>query len=151
MADYITPTSTSSLHSSPSRKRTRESHTTRSSTSYLSSCKTAATVTSNVEVMESLCETDVANSLPTITQPRSSIHSIQNGLSSIESKSSNNIVSNGITNSANGVLIQPPITVSIYYIFFPILTVKNIKRFEKKKKSHVKSNSVRKKTLIIDN
>lgn len=109
MADYITSTSTSSLHSSPSRKRTRESHTTRSS-SHLSSCKAAATVTSNVEVMESI-EPEVPITLP-ITQPRSSIHSIQNGLSSIQSK---NNTPNGVAAVSNGILIPPPITVSIFF------------------------------------
>lgn len=83
MADFITSTSTStsSQHSSPSRKRTREPQTTRSS-SYSSSCKAAATVSSNVEVMESI-EPEVPITLPSITQPRSSIHSIQNGLCSV--------------------------------------------------------------------
>lgn len=112
MADYITSTSTSSLHSSPTRKRTRESHTTRSS-SYLSTCKTAATVTSNVEVMES-CESEVPSSLPSITQPRSSIHSIQNGLSSLKSKNNNNTAENGLASSSHGILIQPPIAVSTF-------------------------------------
>lgn len=81
MADYITPTTattTSSLHLSPNRKRTRE--TTRSANYLPSSCKAAAvaTSTSSIEVMET------APIVPTVTQPRSSIHSVQNGLSSIK-------------------------------------------------------------------
>lgn len=83
MADYITPT-TSSLHTSPNRKRARESLTTRSST-YLSSCITAVAATPNIEEMES-SETKSFNSSLSITQPRSSIHSVHNGLSSIKSQ-----------------------------------------------------------------
>lgn len=80
MADYITPT-TSSLHTSPNRKRARE---VRSST-YSSSCKTAVAATPNIGEMEST-ETKSFNSSSSITQPRSSIHSVHNGLSSIKSQ-----------------------------------------------------------------
>lgn len=83
MADYKKLKASSSLHSSPNRKRTREILTTRPSP-YLLSCKTAATTTSNVEVMESLqSETPILS--PSITQPRSSIQSVQNGCSSSDS------------------------------------------------------------------
>lgn len=109
MADYISSTSTSSLHSSPSRKRIRESLPARSSSSYLSSCETAATVTSNVEVMES---TEQQTPKLTITQPRSSIHSFQNGISTIKSKVN---TSNGNADSSNGTPPQSPINVSIWF------------------------------------
>lgn len=112
MADYITSTTSSSIHSSPNRKRARDSLATRSS-SYLSSCKAAVTATSNVEVMESL-ELQTPTS---ITQPRSSIHSIQNGLTSIKTKSA---TTNGVANT-NGIQTPPPIIVSYFFHF----TLKN--------------------------
>lgn len=113
MAEYITSTSTStsSLHSSPNRKRTRESLTTRSS-SYLPSCKSAATASSNVEVME-LLESDVPIS-SSITQPRSSIHSVNNGFSSMKAKKN---ISNSSITSSNCSPTQSPISVSILNTF----------------------------------
>lgn len=111
MADYITSTSTSSLHSSPNRKRTRESLTTRSS-GCVSSCKTAATAASNIEVMESL-ESDVPIS-SSITQSRSSIHKVSNGFPSIKAKKS---ASNGTSNTSNSLPAQLPISVSICCTF----------------------------------
>lgn len=111
MADYITSTSTPSLHSSPNRKRTRESLTTRSS-GYLSSCKTVATATSNVEVMES-SESDVQIS-SSITQPRSSVNSISNGFSSIKTKNS---ISNGIATSSNGTPALPINVSTIVHLY----------------------------------
>lgn len=114
MADFITSTSTSSLHSSPSRKRTRESHTSRSS-SYLSTCKTAVAATSNVEVMDTT-ELEIPILASSITQPRSSIHSVQNGLSSIKSKTSN---TNDTASSSNDTSIQPPIIVSNFSLVLP--------------------------------
>lgn len=97
MADYIAPAANSSLHLSPNRKRTRE---TRSS-NYLSSCKSAAIAgvnSSSIEVME-----NVPIALSTsVTQPRSSIHSIHNGLSSIKPKTDeipeSTVQSNGTAN-----------------------------------------------------
>lgn len=100
MADYIKPTSTSSLHSSPSRKRTRDP----SRSGYLASCKSAATVTSNVEVMEP----DAAFQAPAIS-PRSAIHTVHNGLSSTKSKASTPNGTNGVTRRTPS---PPPVTVS---------------------------------------
>lgn len=120
MADYITSTA-SSLHSSPSRKRTRESLTTRSS-NHLSSCKTAVTATSNVEVMES-SESETPVLSPSITQPRSSIHSVYNGLSSIKSKAdTSNGSINPLNDTATPAEAPAPIVVSK---FFHSVSIKN--------------------------
>lgn len=109
MADYITSTSTS-IQSSPSRKRTRETHTNRST------CKTPVTISSNVEGMES-SNSETSDTLSSFTQPRSSIHSVQIGISSLNS---NSISSNGFVNSSNTTTTtQAPISVSIF--FFTIL------------------------------
>lgn len=99
MADYITSTS-ASLHSSPTRKRTRESHTTRS-TSNSSSYKTATSVSSNLGVMDSSTSEITASSLPSSTQPQVHNHTDHNDSS---------VTSNGIA----GVQNQAPITVSNY-------------------------------------
>lgn len=105
MADYIaTSTSTSSLHLSPNRKRTRESHSTRSSNSQ-SSFINPTDITSIIEVVEAP-ETP-STTLPSITQPRSSkINSVQNGFSSVKY----NMESDGNDISSNSV--QMPIIVS---------------------------------------
>lgn len=106
MAEYITSTSSSSLHLSPNRKRTRESHPTRSSNGS-SPCKTTANVSSNIEVTES---PEITNpTLPSITQPRSSIHSVQNGLSSVKF----NMPDDTAVSASND---QNPIIVSILFI-----------------------------------
>lgn len=108
MADYITSTS-ASLHSSPSRKRTRESHTTRSSSNSSSSHKTAASVTSNSEVMDS-STSEITASLPSSTQPQDYINSVKNDHTA---ESSSDTTSNGIEGSLNGELKPAPIAVSI--------------------------------------
>lgn len=112
MADYITSTS-ASLHSSPSRKRTRESHTTRSS-SNSSSHKTATSVTSNLEAMDS-STSEITASLPSSTQPQGHIFSDQNDPSSV---TSNDTISNGIAGSSSGIQNQAPITVNIIILHF---------------------------------
>lgn len=87
MADYLTTTPQSTLHLSPNRKRTRD---TRSANYLSASCKTVAVGASNGSSIE-VMETTPAIVLPaTITQPRSSIHSIQNGLSSVKTVSDEN-------------------------------------------------------------
>lgn len=107
MADYITSTS-ASLHSSPSRKRTRESHAARSS-SNSSSYKTAASVTSNSEIMDS-STSEITASLPSSTQSQDFVHSVQNDHNS---EKSNATSSNGIAGLSNGQPKESPITVSV--------------------------------------
>lgn len=104
MADYLTTTTTSTLHLSPNRKRTRE---TRSS-NYLASCKTAALVEtatpSSIEVMDT-----TPGLLPSsVTQPRSSIHSVQNGLTSIKTNFEAEAATSAGLSTTNGVATQLP-------------------------------------------
>lgn len=121
MADYITSTS-ASQHSSPSRKRTRESHTTRSS-SNSSSHKIAASATSNSEVMDS-SSSEITASLPSSTQPQDNhIHSVQNDHTS---EASNEASTNGIAGSLNGLPKQAPITVNIILLHFFVLKVTTV-------------------------
>lgn len=80
MADYLATTTTSTLHLSPNRKRTRETRSSNHSTSCKSATVVATATPSSIEVMDT-----TPGVLPSsVTQPRSSIHSIQNGLTSIE-------------------------------------------------------------------
>lgn len=103
MADYVaTSTSTSSLHLSPNRKRTREPHSARSSNSQ-SSFINPTDIISNIELVGTP-ETP-STTLPSITQPRTSIH-VQNGFSSVKY----NMESDGNDVSSNNV--QIPIIVS---------------------------------------
>lgn len=113
MADYITSTS-ASLHSSPSRKRTRESLTTRTS-SNLSPCKTvASTDTTNIELMDS-STSEITTQLPCSTQPQIAINSVRiDPFSEIRNEGS----SNGIAESSSGMQSQTPITVSIVLLPF---------------------------------
>lgn len=97
MADFITSTS-ASLHSSPSRKRTRESHTTRTS-SNSSPYKSVASVTTNVEVMDS-STSETTDRLPCSTQPQIAINSVR---IDPPSEIANEASSNGIAESSNGI------------------------------------------------
>lgn len=125
MADYITSTS-APLHSSPSRKRTRESHAARSS-SNLSSYKTASSITTNSEVMDS-STSEITASLPSSTQSQDFIHSVQNDHTS---ETSNATSSNGIAESLNGQPKQAPITVNItlFYFYFKYSYTGNMQIF----------------------
>lgn len=122
MADYITSTS-ASLHSSPSRKRTRESLAARSS-SNLSSSKTAVTITTNSEIMDSSTSENAAP-LPSSTQSQDFIHSVKNDHTTEVSKATS---SNGIAGSLNGQPKQAPITVNItlFYFYFKCQSIKDI-------------------------
>lgn len=99
MADYITST-TASLQSSPSRKRTRESHTKRTSSNLSPHHKTAASVKANVELMD-VSKLETTAPLPSSTQPQISINSVRKACS------------NGIAGSSSGIQNHSAITVSI--------------------------------------
>lgn len=94
MADFITQSSMASLHS-PNRKRTRDTSLLRSSNYY---CKPVAATTSSIEVME----TNPFTSISSVTQPRSSIHSIQNEVPSMKPIVDDTSAYND--NSTNGVV-----------------------------------------------
>lgn len=110
MADYITSTS-ASLHSSPSRKRTRESHTTRTSNNSSPYKTVAASATTNLEVMDS-STSETTTRLPCSTQPQIAINSVRIDHSL---ELSNEAASNGIAGSTSPTQIQTPITVRITF------------------------------------
>lgn len=116
MADLISSTPQPSLHtSSPSRKRTRDG--TRSSNFVSTSCKTAATTgTSSLEIMETGTIPIILP--PTITKPRSSIHSSSKTLSTITHTNGNTNGTNGSTQNGceNGQKVQYYAAVSLFFL-----------------------------------
>lgn len=110
MADFITQSSMASLHS-PNRKRTREASLLRSSNYY---CKSVASTTSSIEVME----TNPFTSISSVTQPRSSIHSIQNKVPSMkpienDTSAHNNNSTNAIVDSSVEEIERQPLQIKV--------------------------------------
>lgn len=104
MADYLTSTTTSTSHLSPNRKRTRESRSSNHLTSSKSAAVVATATPSSIEVMDT-----TSGILPSsVTQPRSSIHSVQNGLTSIKTSFEADAATSTGHATTNGVAIQQP-------------------------------------------